>query len=340
MLNIERLRALIAVAEHGSIAAAAQSLHVTASGVSQQLSKLEREIGVTLLVPAGRGVALTDAGRLLAHRGERIVSELARVESEVVSLDRDVVGELRLGSFASPGRVVIPPAIASLRERYPRLEVSLVVGETDDLLPAVVARELDVALVDSSGPPCRYACLPASRTRSCIATWSTWPCPRPIRSPGGRTWVSTRSRTCHGRRGTRTRCSTTRLVQTLRREGVEPKVQYAVPEFATQLEFVAHGLAAAMVPELARVWVPPTVALLPPTRPRIEREIYALCRADNNRPAVRVLDPHAAADVRGHAPTGASYCGNDSQHRGGAAAAAGAGRDRARPGTRRAIELR
>jgi len=285
VLNTERLRALIAVAEHGSIAAAAQSLHVTASGVSQQLTKLEREIGVTLLVPAGRGVALTDAGRLLAQRGERILSELAEVESEVVSLDRDVVGELRLGSFASPGRVVIPPAIASLRERYPRLEVSLVVGETDDLLPAVVARELDVALVDSwVTMPLR---LPAGITHRLVhrdVVYVALPATHPL---AGRTYVGLdevadmswstwdKNTVFHDW-----------LVQTLRREGVEPRVQYAVPEFATQLEFVAHGLAAAMVPELARPWVPDTVALLP-TRPRIEREVYALCRADNNRPAVR-----------------------------------------------------
>ncbi|HEY5852900.1 MAG TPA: LysR family transcriptional regulator [Aldersonia sp.] len=286
MLNTERLRALIAVAEHGSIAAAAQSLHVTASGVSQQLSKLEREIGVTLLVPAGRGVALTDAGRLLAQRGERILSELAEVEAEVVSLDRDVVGELRIGSFTSPGRVVIPPTIASLRERYPRLEVSFVVGETDDLLPAVVARDLDVALVDSWITMPVH--LPAGIRHTLVhrdAVHVALPATHPL---AGRTyvgidevadmsWSTWDKRTVFH----------AWLVQTLRREGIEPRVQYVVPEFAAQLEFVAHGLAAAMVPELARVWVPPTVVLLP-TRPRIEREIYALCRADNNRPAVRV----------------------------------------------------
>ena len=154
------------------------------------------------------------------------------------------------------------------------------------MLPAVVARELDVALVDSwLTMPLR---LPAGITHTLVyrdVVYVALPATHPL---AGRTHVGLdevadmswstwdKNTVFHDW-----------LVQTLRREGVEPKVQYAVPEFATQLEFVAHGLAAAMVPELARVWVPPTVALLP-TRPRIEREIYALCRADNNRPAVRV----------------------------------------------------
>ncbi|HEV7629286.1 MAG TPA: LysR family transcriptional regulator, partial [Streptomyces sp.] len=59
MLNLERLRALHAVAVHGSVARAALALHVTPSGVSQQLAKLERESGHRLLEPHGRSVRLT-----------------------------------------------------------------------------------------------------------------------------------------------------------------------------------------------------------------------------------------------------------------------------------------
>src|SRR6478735_9121537 len=102
MLSVDRLRALCAVAEHGSIGAAARALHVTPSGVSQQLGKFEREVG----------------GRLLARRGQEVISLLAQAESEVVSLDRDVVGELRIGSFSSAGRVVVPTAVATLRSRH------------------------------------------------------------------------------------------------------------------------------------------------------------------------------------------------------------------------------
>ena len=69
MLNLERLRTLDAVARHGSVSGAADGLHVTTSAVSQQLSKLEREVGQRLLAKNGRGVRLTDAGLLLAQQG-------------------------------------------------------------------------------------------------------------------------------------------------------------------------------------------------------------------------------------------------------------------------------
>src|SRR2546423_826551 len=70
MLNLERLRTLDALARHGSVSGAAEGLHVTTSAVSQQLAKLEREIGQQLLAKNGRGVRLTDAGRLLADTAD------------------------------------------------------------------------------------------------------------------------------------------------------------------------------------------------------------------------------------------------------------------------------
>src|SRR3569833_4395131 len=73
MLDLDRLRALSAVATYGSVSAAADVLHVTTSAVSQQVAKLERETGQKLLERNGRGVRLTDAAELLASHAERIL---------------------------------------------------------------------------------------------------------------------------------------------------------------------------------------------------------------------------------------------------------------------------
>ncbi|MFL1433168.1 MULTISPECIES: helix-turn-helix domain-containing protein, partial [unclassified Nocardiopsis] len=67
MLSVDRLRVLHAIASHGSLSAAAEALHVTNSAVSQQLSKLEREVGQPLVERNGRGVRLTDAAELLVE---------------------------------------------------------------------------------------------------------------------------------------------------------------------------------------------------------------------------------------------------------------------------------
>ncbi|MGE2735875.1 LysR family transcriptional regulator [Mycolicibacterium vaccae] len=285
MLGLDRLRALCAVADHGSIAAAARALHVTSSGVSQQLAKLEREVGVPLLIHAGRGVQLTPAGRLLATRGHEVMSLLVRAEAEVASLDDEVSGELRISAIVSAGRVVIPEVVAQLRALHPNLVVHFATDDTDDMLPALLRREVDLAVVDSwmtmplvlpeevqrthiHREPADVA-LPADHPLAgadavdlaAVADlpWSTW-----RRNESFHNW----------------------LVQTLHSRGVAPRFQYEVPEFAAQLEFVARGLAAALVPRLARVWVPDGVAVVP-VHPVLERDIFAVRRRDNDRPSVR-----------------------------------------------------
>src|SRR5436190_1099131 len=83
MLNLDRLRALHAVSAHGSIIAAAETLNVTTSAVSQQLAKLELETGQTLLERHGRGVRLTDAAAALVSRTQRVLSMLEEAEAEL-----------------------------------------------------------------------------------------------------------------------------------------------------------------------------------------------------------------------------------------------------------------
>ena len=87
MLNLDRLRALHAVSAHGSIIAAAETLNVTTSAVSQQLAKLELETGQTLLERHGRGVRLTDAAAALVSRTQRVLSLLEEAEAELEATD-------------------------------------------------------------------------------------------------------------------------------------------------------------------------------------------------------------------------------------------------------------
>lgn len=285
MLNVERLRALCALAEHGSVAAAADALHMTPSGVSQQLGKLEREAGARLLEREGRGVRLTDAGRLLARRGQEILSLLARAESEVAALHGDVVGTLRLGAFVSASRAALPEAITRLRAEHPQLDVTLAEGEAEELIPQVLRRAMDVAVVDSwSTLPLR---IPSDtvftrlhRDVADVALPADHPLARldtvPLAKLDGLAWAAWNEGTeFHDW-----------LVQTLRANGVEPRIDFKVPEFGTHLEFVRRGLAAALIPRLAGVETPPGVRILR-TTPVLHRDVLALYRADNDRPTVR-----------------------------------------------------
>ncbi len=116
MLNVDRLRALHAVAAQGSILAAADTLHVTTSAVSQQLAKLEREVGRPLLEKQGRGVRLTDSGRLLVAHAEQVLCLLEKAEADLEAARDTVSGQLTIAAFATSMRGLAPAALASLRQ--------------------------------------------------------------------------------------------------------------------------------------------------------------------------------------------------------------------------------
>lgn len=285
MLNTERLRVLCTVAEFGSLAAAAAVLHITASGVSQQLRRLEMELGIAVLEREGRGVRLTDAGALLARRGQEILSGLERAESEVASLHGGVVGTLRLGAFVAASRTVLPQTVATLRERYPQMEVILGEGESEVLIPRVLRRQVDLAVVDSwSTLPLR---IPQDAGLSVLhrdIADLALPVDHPLAHRDvvglgdldGVTWAAWSE-------GTEFHSW---LIQSLRAHGVEPRIDFRVGDFQTHVEFVARGLACALIPRLAHVPASGNVRIVP-TEPQLYRDVYALYRRDNDRPTVR-----------------------------------------------------
>ncbi|MBD2892677.1 LysR substrate-binding domain-containing protein [Spirillospora sp. NPDC000708] len=283
-MNLERLRALHAVSVHGSIAAAAEAMHVTPSGVSQQLAKLERETGHRLLEPRGRGVRLTRAGRVLAEHAGRVLAQLSAAAAELDGLRADVTGPVRLGAFVTAARSVLPPALAALRERHPGLSPTLREGETENVLPALARGDLDVAMVES---------------------WDTLPTPFPasvsnvllssdvidLALPAAHPLARRRTVDLHELRGLRWAAWTAggtcekQIVQTLREHNVDPDIACNVADYPTQLAFVAAGLAAAMIPRLGRDPVPAGVRMLA-TRPVVRRKIYVAWRTGAAGPAV------------------------------------------------------
>lgn len=147
MLNLERLRTLDALARHGSVSGAAEGLHVTTSAVSQQMSKLEREVGQQLLAKNGRGVRLTDAGRLLAEHAARILSQVELAQSDLEAHRGEVVGELRLAAFPTAARGLFPAALSRLRSVHPGLRVTSREMEPEPAVLAVMRGDLDLAVV-------------------------------------------------------------------------------------------------------------------------------------------------------------------------------------------------
>ncbi|WP_433323765.1 LysR family transcriptional regulator [Spirillospora sp. CA-294931] len=283
-MNLDRLRALHAVSVHGSVAGAAQALHVTPSGVSQQLGKLERETGHPLLEPDGRGVRLTRAGHVLAGHAARVLTQLAAAQTELDGLSGSVAGPVRIGAFVTAARAVLPPALTMLRERHPRLAPIFQEGEADHVLPALVRGDLDLGLIESWDTlpvqvPASISLQPLLRDVIDVAIPSRHPLARrrvvDLAEVDDLPWATwTADTTCQEQ-----------LIQTLRERNVEPEVACTVADYPTQLAFVAAGLAAALVPRMGRDPLPDGVSVLA-TRPAVHRKVYAAWRADADRPAI------------------------------------------------------
>ncbi|MEV0184160.1 LysR family transcriptional regulator [Streptomyces sp. NPDC050625] len=286
MLNLERLRTLDALARHGSVSGAAEALHVTTSAVSQQMGKLEREVGQRLLAKNGRGVRLTDAGRLLSEHAARILSQVELAQSDLEAHRGQVVGELRLSAFPTAARGLFPAALAALRARHPALRVRSSELEPENGVAGVVRGDLDLAVVlDWYNKPMP---VPDGLVKAPLLDD-----PADVAMPAGHrladrdevdlgefaedewiTWGA--GEFCHEW-----------LMFTLRSRGIEPNVGHRAAETHTQLALVAAGLGVCIAPLLGRHPVPPGTVMVP-LKQHVRRHVYVVWRADaDRRPSIR-----------------------------------------------------
>jgi DNA-binding transcriptional LysR family regulator len=147
MLDVTRLRVLVAVARHGSVTAAAHALNYAQPSVSHHLARLEAETGTKLVQRAGRGIRLTDAGRLLAERAVEVIGRLDAAENELVVFAGLRAGRLRLAAFPSALGTIVPTAAAILHDRHPGFDLRLTEAEPPEALRMLRAGYVDVALI-------------------------------------------------------------------------------------------------------------------------------------------------------------------------------------------------
>jgi DNA-binding transcriptional LysR family regulator len=147
MLDVTRLRVLAAVARYGSVTAAAKALNYAQPSVSHHLARLEAETGARLVQRSGRGVELTDAGRLLAGRAEEILGRLDAAEHELAAHVGQREERIRVAGFPSALATMVPAAAAWLRAEHPGVELLLAEAEPPTAVRLLRSGQADVALV-------------------------------------------------------------------------------------------------------------------------------------------------------------------------------------------------
>ncbi len=152
-MNLYRLKIFLAVARRLSYSRAAEDLFISQPAVSRHVAALEKEHGFQLLGQSGNRVFLTEMGRLVLGYAQRLFDveeELSTALAEVANLGR---GRLRLGASSTPGIYLLPPVVAVFQERYPGIEVSLLVANSQEVETLVLAGELDLGFVGMGFQP-------------------------------------------------------------------------------------------------------------------------------------------------------------------------------------------
>ncbi|MFE9451915.1 LysR family transcriptional regulator [Streptomyces sp. NPDC006739] len=153
-MTLVGLRLLREVAERGTFTAAADALGYTQSAVSRQMAALEQATGARLFDRCPGGVRLTGSGRALLRHAVVALDALEAADRELRGAEEVERGRVRLGFFPTAGAVIVPRALATLRQEHPHLEVTTREGTTPSLVRALRAGTLDLAIL-SSRPPHR-----------------------------------------------------------------------------------------------------------------------------------------------------------------------------------------
>lgn len=261
MLDLKRLRVLREVAERGSFSAAADSLYVSQSAISQQISALEAEVGTPLLLRLRSGPILTDAGTLLVSHGDAAICRLEQAERELDELRGLGSGELRLVSFSSASATIGAAAARRFAELHPEIRLSLAEEEPEDSIGRLKRGEFDIALAFD------FELYPFEADRDLEMTHLLdermhVALPREHQLAGRRSIhlsELSEDRWLCGSGETSCRQLTLRSCE---QAGFTPDVAYESNDYTVMLALVAAGMGVTLVPDLAMLIPTPDVPIL------------------------------------------------------------------------------
>ena len=288
MVDLRRLRALRAVADHGTLAAAADSLHLTPSAVSQQLAALERDVQRPLLEPNGRSVRLTGAARILLAHADALFAQLERLEGDLAA-GAEALGEIRVVGFPTGLAGLLAPAARTLRAEAPGVSLRVLELETPEAVASLTRRDADLMIgMECVAAPqvgdARWhredllgdtldAVLPLTHPladRALIAldelSREQWVAP-----PVGWSCDEVFHVGCHA-------------------AGFSPRIAHRAGDWQAVMGLVSAELGISLVPRLAQTRPPPGVVVIPLAGVPPKRHVFAACRAGaESGPGMRAL---------------------------------------------------
>ena len=272
MLDTHRIRVFRSVMASGSIQAAADNLGYTPSAISQQISALQKETGLTLFEREGRGLSPTAAARVLVAHTNDLMGQLSRLDGVVADLREGRSDRLTIGYFASAGAEWMPTLARRLTTELPDLMLELVLTESPEYAGGALDLDIVVDLPGVQDPP------GSRRVPLAVDPYvAIVPADHPLADEpevglsqlAGDTWIRNDL--------PNTLCSRI-LGGACEAAGFHPRYAVQAQDHYTAIAFVKAGVGITVLPQLAAHVIPTEVRVLPLTAPRPVRHIAALVR--------------------------------------------------------------
>ncbi|HEV3088302.1 MAG TPA: LysR substrate-binding domain-containing protein [Candidatus Elarobacter sp.] len=274
-MELRDLRSFVAVAQHRNFSRAAEQLHVSQPALSEQIRKLEDELGAPLFDRTSRGATLTAAGEAFLPQARSVLAQADVAAETVRMVSAGLAGTLTLGFIDSAALGILPPLIRRFTARYPAVKLRLRELGTRRQLEAVEAGEIDVGIV--RGPVWNPAL--AGRRIATESLLLALPEEHRLAGEAAVRLADLRDEgfiTYPADRGAGLYEETLRLCH---EAGFEPKIVQEANEIYTIIGMVAAGLGVAIVPDSVSAIAPGGVVYRP-TEPRAELERWAVWREE------------------------------------------------------------
>lgn len=284
-LDLHSIRIVRAIAEHGTISAAARALGYSQPAISQHLRRSEARLGTPLVIRSGRGVRLSEAGQVVARHAVAITSALDAASGDLAELVGLAAGTVRVAAFPTASSTLVPRLLASMRQRHPGITVGYVEAEPPKAIAMLRDGAVDLAITfaypgDRSDPhrpadvslesvplftepvvlalPDRHALADRQQVALADLADERWIAGCPL---------------CRGH-----------LLAACEAVGVTPNIELETDNAIAVLTLVAAGLGVALLPQLALATAPvPPGATVRSTTPSSDRSIQLVVQNGSRR---------------------------------------------------------
>jgi DNA-binding transcriptional LysR family regulator len=251
-IDSNALRVVRAVADHGSITRAAGALGYSQPAISQHLKRLEARLGMPVVTRVGRGVRLTEAGRVLARHATTVTTALDAAAGELADLQGLRSGRVRLTAFPSASSTLVPRLLGTMGAAHPGVRITYAEAEPPEAVAAVRAQTADLAITFSYPGDRVDPHRESARGLAVIPVWSdemllVLPAGHPLADApavdladlAAESWIAGCPR-CRGH-----------LLELTDARDFVPRIAYETDNFVAVVSMVAEGVGVALIPSLA-----------------------------------------------------------------------------------------